>query len=308
MKIKDFEPKKQTVDELVKQMKFTAFNARRLADSVDILEEMIKDKDCVKFLGLAGAMTPAGMRSCVIEMIKNKWIDAIVSTGANMTHDLEAALGYRFESCDPKEVNDSDLKEKGLARIYDVCADIGTSLSDVEKDAQQILSDIPDGTYASYELMNEIGKRLKHECIVKTAAQHNVKIFIPAFFDSFLGFQVWMYSQDHKLSIDERKDLDYLIKLHYKLKDEKKSSGALVLGGGVPKNYIFQVVLIPEKPHKYIVQVTTDTPQYGGLSGASLEEAISWGKTKQESKLCTVYCDATIAFPIIVSALKERLG
>lgn len=305
--VKDFVPKEQSVDELVKQLKLTSLNARRLGEAVDILEEMIKDKNCVKFLGLSGALVPAGMSSCVTEMMKNRWVDIIVSTGANITHDLEMAMGCKFHPCKPEEIDDSKLRKKGFARIYDVYSDIGTSLADVEKDAQRILKDIPEGSYATYELMNEIGKRFKKNSIVRTAFENDVKIIVPAFFDSFLGFQLWMRSQDHKIFVDEKKDLDYLINLHYRLKEQKKRSGALILGGGVPKNFILQAVLIPETPHKYVVQITTDTPQYGGLSGATLEESISWGKTDKKSKLCTVYCDVTIALPIIVSALKERL-
>jgi deoxyhypusine synthase len=182
------------------------------------------------------------------------------------------------------------------------------TLAAVEKDAQRILKDIPEGKYSTFELMNEVGKRLKAEnSIVKAAYENNVKIIIPAFFDSIFGFQVWMRSQDHKIFIDERKDLDYLINLHYDLKEKRESSGALILGGGVPKNYILQAVIVSEKPHKYIVQVTTDVPHYGGLSGASLDEAKSWGKVDEKSRLCVVYCDSTIALPIIVSALKERI-
>jgi deoxyhypusine synthase len=305
--VKDFLPKKQTVDELVKQFRHTAFNARSLAEATDIVEGMIKDKDCVKFLGLAGALVPAGMRGCVVELIKNGWVDVIVSTGANITHDISIGFGEHYLQCKPEDAKDEELRKKHISRIYDVLSPDKTSET-FETGIQKILSDIGEGNFASYELMKEIGDRLKDEnSIVHAAAKHNVKIIIPAFFDSIFGFQVWMYSQDHKLTIDQRKDLDYLINLHYGLKDKGKCSGALLLGGGVPKNYILQAVLIPEKPHKYVVQVTTDSAVYGGLSGATLSEAISWGKATKESRLCTVHCDATIALPIIVSALKERL-
>jgi len=103
------------------------------------------------------------------------------------------------------------------------------------------------------------------------------------------------------------KDLDFLIKLNFDLKEQKKNTGVLILGGGVPKNFILQSVLVADKPHRYVVQVTSDRVEYGGLSGASLEEALSWGKVDEKSKFCTVYCDATIVLPIIVSVLKERI-
>jgi len=308
MKVKDFIPRKQSVGELVEQFKCTAFNARRLAEAVDVLEAMIKDKNCVKFLGLAGALVPAGMRGCIVELIRNKWIDVIVSTGANVTHDLAIGFGEHYEQCEPGTVDDANLRKRQISRIYDLLSPDKTSV-DFENGMQKILSSIGDGSFATYELHAEIGKHVKDkQSFVRAAAEAGVKLIVPAFFDSIFGMQVWMYSQEHKLVIDERKDLEYMINLHYKLKEEGRESGALLLSGGVPKNYILQAVLIPDKPHKYVVQITTDTPVYGGLTGATLSEAISWGKVTKESRLCTVYCDATIALPIIVSALKERLG
>jgi deoxyhypusine synthase len=307
MNVKDFIPKRQTVDELVKQLKRTSFNARNLGEAVDIIEEMIRDKSCTKFLGLSGALVPAGMQKCVIEMIKNKWVDIIVSTGANITHDLAIALGgEEYIQCNPSEVDDKKMREQGISRIYDIISPDKTSIK-FEKEIQKILKTIDEGSYSTYELMEKIGRAFDKNSIVRSAASKNVKIIVPAFFDSILGMQVWMHTQERKIIVDERKDLDFLINLNYELKEQKKSTGALILGGGVPKNFILQSVIISDKPHKYAVQITTDVPQYGGLSGATLEEAISWGKADAKSKIHTVYCDATIALPMIVSALKERL-
>jgi deoxyhypusine synthase len=307
MDVKDFEPKKkQTVDELVRQLKFTAFNARKLAEAVDIIEEMVKDKNCVKFLGLSGALIPAGMSSCIIEMIKNKWVDIIVSTGANITHDLAKCFGEKFTQCEPEKIDDIKLRKEGFDRIYDVVSSYKT-MEVMEKNVQKIFKQIEEREYATYELMDEIGRRIKNKnSIVRNAAENNVKIIVPAFFDSILGIQFWMYSQDHEIKINERKDLDYLINLNFELKEQNKNTGVLILGGGVPKNFILQSVLVADKPHRYVVQITTEKPEFGGLSGATLEEAKSWGKVDEKSKLCTVYCDATVALPIIVSALKER--
>ncbi len=306
-KIKSFTPKRQTVDELVRQLKLTSFNARKLSDSTDIIEKMIGERGCVKFLGLAGALVPAGMRGCIVELIENKWVDIIVSTGANITHDLAIALGgEQYIQCDPESVDDMEMRKKETSRIYDIVSPDKSSIR-FEEGIQRILNEIGEGEFATYELLEEIGKRIDDkDSIVRAAADNGVKIIVPAFFDSILGFQIWMHSQDHKMKIDERKDLDHLINLHYDLKKDNKNSGALILGGGVPKNYILQAVIIPGKPHKYVVQVTTDTPFYGGLSGATLDEAKSWGKVNEKSELCCVYCDASIALPIMVSALKER--
>ncbi|HKZ45740.1 MAG TPA: deoxyhypusine synthase family protein [archaeon] len=307
MKVKDFIPRKQSVNELVEQLKSTAFNARKLSQATDILETMIKDKNCIKFLGLSGALVPAGMRSCVVEMIENKWIDIIVSTGSNITHDIAQSFGEEYLQINPAKIDDMKLRKKGLDRIYDVVSPSET-MSTMEKNIQNILKKIKDGEYPTFELMDEIGKRMKDKnSIVRAASKNGVKIITPALVDSILGIQVWMYSQDHKLRVNEMKDLDYLINLNFDLKEQKKNTGALILGGGVPKNFILQSVLIADKPHKYVVQITTDRPEYGGLSGATLDEAKSWGKVNEKSLLCTVSCDTTIALPIILSALKERL-
>jgi deoxyhypusine synthase len=308
MDVKDFAPKKQTVDELIKQLNCTSFNARKLAQATDVFESMIKDEDCTKFLGLAGALVPAGMRECITEMIKNKWIDVIVSTGANVTHDLAISLGKeKYYQCEPKEIDDKKMREKSISRIYDIISPDESSV-EFEKKIQNILKKIPEGIYASYEIIEKIGSEIKdNNSVVMQAAKNKVKIIVPAFFDSIIGIQLWMHTQDRRISIDERKDLDFLINLNYDLKKKKKNSGALILGGGVPKNFILQSVIVPDKPHKYLVQVTTDIPEYGGLSGASLEEAMSWGKLEPKGKYVMLHCDATIALPIIVSALKERL-
>ncbi|MEM5834627.1 MAG: deoxyhypusine synthase [Candidatus Aenigmatarchaeota archaeon] len=307
MEVDEFEPRKQTVSELVKQMRKTAFNARRLGEAVEIIEEMIRDKNCVKFLGLAGALIPAGMGKCIVEMIKNKWVDIIVSTGANITHELANCFGEKYYQCEPEKVNDLELREKGLDRIYDVYAS-STTMAIMEKNLQEILSKIKEGEYATFELLEEIGKRIeKKDSMLRVAVENGVKIIVPGIVDSILGIQFWMFSQDHKIKINEMKDLDFLINLNFDLKKEGKNTGAIILGGGVPKNFILQSVLLADKPHKYVVQITTEIPEYGGLSGATLEEALSWGKVDKSSKICTVYCDSTIAFPIIVSCLKEKL-
>ncbi|MEM7825607.1 MAG: deoxyhypusine synthase family protein, partial [Candidatus Aenigmatarchaeota archaeon] len=267
MEVKDLEPKKQSVDELVKKMRRTAFNARMLGEAVEIIEEMIKDKSCVKFLGLAGALVPAGMSKCIVEMIKNKWVDIVVSTGANITHELANCFGEKYYQCEPEKVNDLELRKKGLDRIYDVYSS-STTMAIVEKKLQEILSKIKEGEYATFELLEEIGKRIKkRDSILRTAFENKVKIIVPGIVDSILGIQVWMYSQDHNLKINEMKDLDFLINLNFDLKKEGENSGAIILGGGLPKNFILQSVLLANKPHKYVIQVTTEIPEYGGLSG-----------------------------------------
>lgn len=303
---KNLLPKKQTINDLIKQMKLTAFNARRLGEATDILEEMIKDKKCFKLLGLSGAMVPAGMRLCITEMIRRKWIDLIVSTGANITHDIAQCFGEKYTQCDPKKVNDVELRSKGLDRIYDLVSPVKT-MTTMEKNIQRILNKIQDGEYSTHRLFNKIGEQLKDSnSIVKCAHENGVKIIVPALVDSILGLQIWMNSQTRNLKINEFRDLGFVVNLNFDLKKYGKNTGVFIIGGGVPKNFILQSVLMAGKPHRYVVQITTDTPQYGGLSGATLKEALSWGKVDEKSLCTTVYCDATVALPLIINGLIER--
>lgn len=305
--VKNLKPKK-AVSELLDEMKMTAFNARNLGEATDIVEKMIKDKKCVKFLALSGALVPAGMSSCIIEMIKDGWVDVIITTGANITHDIAKTFGEKYVHCEPGKADDLKLKEEGIDRIYDIRSHSET-MEKLEKNVQKILADIGEGEYSTFELIHEIGRRIENkDSIIRAAFENDVKIIIPAFADSVLGIQVWLFAQDHNLKINIMKDLDYLINLNFDLKEKGINTGCFILGGGVPKNYTLQQVLVADKPHRYVVQITTDSPHWGGLSGATLEEAISWGKLDEKSEFSTVHCDSTIAFPLIISAIKERLN
>ncbi len=302
--IKPFQPKKQTASQILNQFAAGAFQARKLGEAYEICKQMITDKKCDTILTLSGAIVPAGLRNCISECIKNNWVQAIISTGANLTHDLANAFGEEYLYWHGE--SDIELRKKHSSRIYDIVSPDSSSIT-FEREMQKILSEIT-GELTPSELIYKIGKKIKDKnSIVGTAAKKNIPIYCPAISDSILGFQIWMHQQDHDLRINEIKDLTKIFDYMYELRSAKKRTGIIILGGGVPKNYAIQSALLPEKPHDYLVQITTDSPHWGGLSGATLEEGISWGKVKEKAKTATVYCDATIAFPLIVSALKEEL-
>lgn len=304
--IRQFNPKRQTAREILEQFAGISFQARQLGRAYEICREMIADKDCRVILTLSGALVPAGLRLCVSEMIKSGWVHAIISTGANLTHDLANAFGeeYIYWSGGKK---DEELRKQKTSRIYDVISPDSSSIK-MEKELQKILEKI-SGEHAPSSLLKEIGMHISDkDSIVGSAAKHNIPIYCPALSDSILGFQVWMRQQDHDLRVNEMKDLQKIFDWMYEMRAAKQKTGVIILGGGVPKNYAIQAALLPEKPHDYLVQITTDNPVFGGLSGASLEEGISWGKVKPQARLASVVCDCTIAFPLIVSALKEELG
>ena len=291
------------VEELAREMRWTAYNARRLGEAREILLEMVRKRG-FNFLGLAGALVPAGLRGIIVEMIRKGWFDVIVSTGANITHDLSVTFGAKYFQIEEQK-SDLALKARRLYRIYDLYTSNRGFIA-LEKGIGGMLKEMPTGRYASYELLDNIGAMIRDKgSILRAAHENNVKILVPALTDSILGFQVWMFSQFRDVRLDPFRDLDYIVNLQFDLKSRRKRTGTMILGGGVPKNYILQSSLFAGKPFDYAIQITTDRPEFGGLSGATLEEAKSWGKVAGRAKTCTVYCDATIALPILVSSIRN---
>jgi deoxyhypusine synthase len=293
-----------TVNHLVMQMDGCAFGAGRLARACDVLEEM-QAPDVTRFFGLSGAMVPSGMRHIVSDMIRDGMIDVLVTTGANMVHDIIEATGG-MHTMGTEYADDFELRSKGVNRIYDVfladhCFDgLHTKLKGVYDSMDKTR------TYGISEVLAEIGRSLddKHS-ILRSAYETGVPVYCPAIQDSVIGLQAWEYNDDvHRLRVDAFKDMDVLLDTCYKA----KRTGAVLLGGGVPKNYILQCMLVtPRQGYDYVLQITMDRAETGGLSGATLEEARSWGKVCQQSKTVQLFCDSTIAFPMILAAVKERM-
>ncbi|RLF05897.1 MAG: deoxyhypusine synthase, partial [Thermoprotei archaeon] len=281
----------------------TAFNARRLGEALEILEKMIS-KCNLRILTLAGAVVPAGLRKLLCEVLTRKFFNIIVTTGANVTHDLLMAFGgkhYRLKML--KAEVDVTLREKGLCRVYDVAIN-ARDFEILEKNLRGILESMGDKTYSTYEFLREIGFKVKDEdSFVRAAAMCDCRVIVPAFYDSILGVQVWSLTQTRKLRVAEDLDLGYLINLQFDAKKRRDKTGVLIIGGGAPKNFALQSALVAGKPFDYAVQITVDPPYYGGLSGATLSEAVSWNKVLEEAEYCTVYCDFTIAMPLLFSAL-----
>jgi deoxyhypusine synthase len=294
------------VGELTRRMRWTAYNARRLGEAREILLEMAAGGG-FNFLGLAGALVPGGLRGIIVEMIRRGWFGVVVSTGANVTHDLAMAFGMRHYQIEGRR-SDSSLRARGLCRIYDLYAP-NRGFADLERGLGKILRRMPTGQYASHELLDRIGAELRdRDSFIRAAHEGGVRVLVPAITDSIVGFQVWMFSQFHNVRVDPFRDLDHIVNLQFDLKARKARTGALILGGGVPKNYILQSALFADKAFDYAVQITTDRPEFGGLSGATLEEAKSWGKVSRRARTCTVYCDATIALPVLVSSIDAGHG
>ena len=284
-----------------------AFGAGRLAEAATIYNKMLTDPNTTVFTALAGAMVPGGMRRIIRDMLALKYTDVIITTGANVTHDLIEAFGHHHLRKIPS-VSDVNLREQGISRIHDVYV-TNKAFILLEERLQQIFDEISPSCLEKIppsQLLKELGLRIQDpHSFIATAAKKGIPIFCPAITDSILGLQLMLYSETHPISLDPLTDLKELIHITF----EAESTGVLIIGGGVPKNYALQSALITGKGFRYAVQLTTDHPEAGGLSGATLGEAQSWGKLDPEARFTSVIADATITLPLLyMFALEQNKG
>jgi len=293
-----------TVDELVHQMeRCGTLGAGRIGLATRVLSEMFSDTECTVFLSLAGPLVPGGLRRIIAELVDRRSVDAIVTTGANIVHDIIEALGYRHY-VGSFFVDDSELRKKGIGRIGDVYVQLKV-FEAVEKLVLQVLDGISEEErkrLALQDFLHRIADTLHDPTAILTRCKaRNVPIFSPGFLDSMIGLNLWTYNQTKSLTIDLLQDLKRLMQLGL----DAKRSGAIILGGGLPKHHVLMANILREGVD-FAVQITMDRPEAGGLSGAYLEEAISWGKIRRKGKYVTVIGDATICFPLIVTSALER--
>jgi len=301
-----------TVNQLVQQFENSgSFGAGRLASACDIYERMIRDEQCTVFLALAGALVPAGLRATIADLIRKRMIDALVSTGANMVHDLiEAVGGHHYKG--HWFVDDFLLYKYHVYRIYDIFVpeeDFVKSDKILIETFDEIANNSEKNAYSTNELMWEIGSRLKDpQSIVRAAYEARVPVFLPAMRDSEFAYIHRVHSLRSKkgkaLTINAFQEVPEMLKIM----ERSERLGMVVLGGGVPRNSVQHAALMTGKGLDYAVIITTDRPEPGGLSGSTLEETISWGKVKRKADKTMVISDALIAFPLMVAAVLERLG
>ncbi|MFO8020568.1 MAG: deoxyhypusine synthase family protein [Promethearchaeia archaeon] len=289
------------IADLIDSLKGTGFNAKRLANACKIYEKMNNERDCVIFFGLAGALVPAGMQGIIHDYIEEGFIDVLVSTGANLTHDIAETLGFHHlqGDIDIDNLNDSNLHDKNLNRIYDVFLP-----NRVYEGIEDFIAEleIPDQTMPVSKFLKYLGSQLPEnsKSILKICAEKDVPIFCPAFTDCGLALQLGFHNR--KLNLDHFKDMLQMVDLAW----DAEKAGVCVIGGGVPKNFIMQSLQFCPTSASYAIQITMDRPEPGGLSGATLREAISWGKVNKKAQYSTVIIDATLALPIILWYLKSQ--
>lgn len=296
---------RMSVSELTTEMREAGvLGAGKIGEAAKLTAEMFSNPDYTVFLTIAGALVPAGLRKVIRDLIDQEYVNVIVTTGANMVHDMVEALGYKHVK-GSFFAEDKKLKDKDIGRIGDIYIQ-QKAFKHLETWLFQILETIPEEKrkhMSIAELLLEIGKQIKDDnSILATATRKNVPIICPAFVDSIAGFHLWVFGQDKKLVINPLLDVSRLMDVVY----EAKKVGMIILGGGLPKHFALFANTFREGVDS-AVQITMDRPEPGGLSGAPLEEAISWGKIKSEGEGVTVICDATIAFPLIVASALENL-
>jgi len=305
--------KGKSISQLLNEMSKTGFQGRKLGEVAQVWEEMIKDKDLTIFMGFAGSMSTTGQWKIVKWLIEKRFIDVLVSTGANISEDILEAMGFSYWQ-GSHLVDDRELYKHRIDRFYDVFA------SEMEyRKMEGLIGEFtetldPNYVYSSREYLHLFGKFLNERginSIVAAAYRSGVPVFSPGLVDSGYGIAnvILRFKKNKRIIIDQMKDFEEIVKIGI----ESKKTGVIYIGGGVPKDFIqliavaLEFVKDKERPHEYAIQITTDSPQWGGLSGATFEEAISWGKESPAGKNVACYCDATIALPIVVHALAEKV-
>lgn len=272
--------------------------ALNILKSIFILEDEISI-----FLSLSGALVPAGLQKNIIALLDTGKISGIIVTGATLTHDYLENLGFKHKKLHSFE-SDVKLREAGINRILDVSA-----TNEAFEKMEVSIHDWLERTYpdkkieysvSPVDLLYELGKSCSEYSILGKCQRRGIPIYCPAITDSMLGVHIMTFAEYRKFSLNPILELKKYISQCF----DSKKTAAIVLGGGVPKNYLFQGMLISGKELSYAIQVTMDRPEHGGLSGASLDEAISWGKIESDAKIVTVVADVSLILPLFAKYLE----
>jgi deoxyhypusine synthase len=316
-----------SVDALVRGMASTAFGGRRLGEAADVLEAMVRDRECFRVLTLSGAMTIAKQGLVICEMIDRGWIQAVIATGALVTHGFVEGAGMTHFKHRPS-MDDEELFAKGYNRVYDTL-ELEQNLDDAEKIVNAVLEAMPEGvTLCSHRITEALGRHLEAHsdgrAVLKSAVRNGVPVYIPAFTDSELGLDVAVYNRRRVAAGLPRRPFDPFLDLEA-YTDQVRSAeriGIFTIGGGVPRNWAQQVgpyleisekrlgVAEPVRRFQYGVRICPEPVHWGGLSGCTYSEGVSWGKFVPENeggRFAEVLADATIAWPLVVRAVMERI-
>ncbi len=295
-----------TLGELAKELKNAGvLGAGRFGRAVSIVSNLFQPSQYLVFLSLAGPLVPAGLRNIIADLIRTKRINIIVSSGANIVHDiLEAIGGHHIQGS--LEANDQALYEQQLGRAGDVYVET-EGFEKLEDFIQNILNNLSEDRrktgLSPSELLAEIGYRLNDQQSILYQAYHQkVPVFCPGLLDSMLGLHLAIFRQLKSFHLDGLKDM----KILYDHVNEAEKVGAIILGGGLPKHFTLGANILRGGLDS-AVQITTARDEDGSLSGAKLKEGISWGKVKSTATFETIIGDATLLFPLLIGAVLDNL-
>jgi deoxyhypusine synthase len=293
-----------TINNLVKQMfESGGFTSKKLAIGTDILERMLKDKDCLKFLSFPACIISTGTRGIIKEMVKRKMFDVLITTCGTLDHDLARVWKDYYHGS--FLMNDRELHKRGINRLGNILIPNESYGLIIEEKMKKFLEEIysEKKELASYELVWELGKRIKNQgSILYWAYKNKIPMIIPGITDGAVGYQIWQFSQDHDFKINVLKDEQLMSDLVW----NAKKSGALIIGGGISKHHVIWWNQFKDGLD-YAIYITTAVEWDGSLSGARPREAISWGKIKEKAKRVIIEEDATIALPIIFGSILDRV-
>jgi deoxyhypusine synthase len=317
-----------STDDLVRAMSATAFGGRSLGEAADILEEMVLDPDCMVICTLSGAMTVAKMGLVLCDMIEQGWVQGIVSTGALMAHGFVEATGGTHFKYNPA-MSDEELYDKGYDRVYDTL-ELESSLDDIERIVYATLLEMdPEAAFSSATFHRNLGLWLEAHTpgrgILKSAAQKKVPVYVPAFTDSEIGLDVALFMRRCRAMKRPYPLFDPFLDVEEYTESilAAKRVGIFTVGGGVPRNWAQQVspyleILrvrlqeqMPIRRFRYGIRLCPEPVHWGGLSGCTYSEGVSWGKftsRKDGGRYAEVLADATVTWPILVKAVQERLA
>ncbi|NVM46527.1 MAG: deoxyhypusine synthase family protein [Candidatus Lokiarchaeota archaeon] len=304
----------KSIEDVLQSLKECGFQGRNLGKALDLLYKMVSSDKILTVLTLSGAMVPAGMGEIICALIEKKLIDVIVSTGANVIHDLVDVFTNIGHYVGNANVDDDELFQNRINRIYDVFLPEDNYLKTEDEILSLIKNVFQQKTIdiTPSEFLLRLGENINKRCILSIAAKYNVPIFVPALSDSELALDLIIYSlkEDYEFKFDILGDITKFGEIIKSYKEH----GTLIIGGGVPRNwaqqifpFLDQIKKLDHLGYKYSVRIHTATEYDGGLSGCTVSESKSWGKYSLESSYVSVWCDATIALPILITGLFQKL-
>ncbi len=309
--------KTETIADLVESFKGMSIQARRIGQCAEVLDGMMTDRDRpTVYLGLAGPLVAAGLRKTIRDMIAYGMVDVIVSTGAIIYQDFLHSRGSGHFRGTP-EADDVKLRDLYIDRIYDTYLD-EEKIWEIDCWLGRFADTLEPGSYSSRAFLEKLGQTITDEnSILGTAVKKGIPVFAPAINDSSIG--IGLTEHYHRCVRDGRRGVEISsIRDNYEITQtvvKSKCTSAIYIAGGVPKNYINDSVVMgyifgqDTGGHRYALQMTTDVPHWGGLSGSTLEEATSWGKIGKEAKKAMAFVEPSVALPLLVGySLQKKLA